>query len=293
MSKPDTTLAGGSAEIELMAYFLLKLWQKNQTRFSMVSKTGMTISDYFQLANIKSDLKSLGSVPPSRPKNGRDTFRQIMARSGNKFRPSSGKFDPPDADSNPTGMRLSDYFRHHLPPRAVGFSPSDTKVKVDAHEGEGRYWGASEVAPEFSADPLRISSRGVTSAATRGRIEASIKKAADKYGLSPALIQSVIKAESNFQVDAVSSAGAQGLMQLMPATAKELGVVDVFDIDANVDGGTRYLKQMLDQFGGDIKLALAAYNAGPGTVQRYGQIPPYRETRNYIDRVMRFAEIPS
>jgi hypothetical protein len=262
----------------------------------VVSKTGMTISDYFQLAGIKPDLNSLGSMSPSGLENGRDPFRQIMARSGNKFRPSPGKCDPPDADSKPTGMRLSDYFRQNLPTRAVGFSPSspsNTEAKVDAHEAQGGHRGPSEVVPEFSTDPLRISSRSVDSAATRGRIEASIKKAAEKYGLSPALIHSVIKAESNFQVDAVSSAGAQGLMQLMPATARELGVIDVFDIDANVDGGTRYLKQMLDRFGGDIKLALAAYNAGPGTVQRYGQIPSYRETRDYIDRVMRFAEIPS
>ncbi len=121
-------------------------------------------------------------------------------------------------------------------------------------------------------------------------IEKSIDKAALKYNLSPDLIRAVIKAESDFQVKAESSAGARGLMQLMPATAKELGVKDLFDIDQNIDGGTRYLRSMLDRFENDIRKALAAYNAGPGTVERFGgRVPPYRETRDYVERVLRLA----
>jgi soluble lytic murein transglycosylase-like protein len=104
------------------------------------------------------------------------------------------------------------------------------------------------------------------------------------------LIKGVIRAESNFQVDAVSRAGAQGLMQLMPGTAKELSVTRPFDIDQNIDGGTRYLRKMLDSFGGDVKLALAAYNAGPGTVRKYAGNVPYQETTQYINRVLRFSE---
>ena len=122
------------------------------------------------------------------------------------------------------------------------------------------------------------------------KIEASVQKAANKYGLSAGLIKGVIRAESNFQVDAVSRAGAQGLMQLMPATAKELGVTNPFDIDQNNDGGARYLRKMLDSFGGDVKLALAAYNAGPGTVRKYAGNVPYPETIQYVDRVLRFSE---
>jgi soluble lytic murein transglycosylase-like protein len=125
------------------------------------------------------------------------------------------------------------------------------------------------------------------------RINDSIKTAAQKYGLPQTLIRSVIKAESNFDVQAVSPAGAQGLMQLMPDTAKELGVKDAFDVESNVDGGSRYLKQMLNQFNGDIKLALAAYNAGPGTVKKYGQIPPFRETQAYVQRVLKYVESAS
>jgi soluble lytic murein transglycosylase-like protein len=103
------------------------------------------------------------------------------------------------------------------------------------------------------------------------------------------LIKAVIRAESNFNSEAVSTAGAQGLMQLMPATAEELGVKNPFDIDQNVDGGTRYLRKMIDQFGGDIKMALAAYNAGPGTVLKYQGDVPYKETKQYVSRVLRFS----
>ena len=120
-------------------------------------------------------------------------------------------------------------------------------------------------------------------------LERSIYKAAQKYNLPPALIKAVIKAESNFDANAVSSAGAQGLMQLMPATAEELGVKNPFDIEQNIDGGSHYLRKMLDQFGGNTKLALAAYNAGPGTVQKFKGNVPYAETRNYVKRVIRFS----
>ena len=120
-------------------------------------------------------------------------------------------------------------------------------------------------------------------------IEQKVQKAAEKYNLPPELINAVIRAESNFEVRAVSSAGAQGLMQLMPATAKELGVKNPFDIEQNVDGGARYLRQMLDRFGGNLRKALAAYNAGPGTVCRYDGRVPYPETRQYVQRVLRFS----
>jgi len=122
-------------------------------------------------------------------------------------------------------------------------------------------------------------------------IEKSIHNAAQKYNLPAALIRGVIRAESNFEVGAVSRAGAQGLMQLMPGTAKELGVDNPFDIEQNIDGGARYLRKMLDSFGGDIKVALAAYNAGPGAVAKYGgNVPPYQETQQYIHRVLRFSK---
>jgi hypothetical protein len=120
-------------------------------------------------------------------------------------------------------------------------------------------------------------------------IEQNVQKAAAKYNMPPELITAVIRAESNFKTNAVSSAGAQGLMQLMPATAKELGVKNSFDIEQNIDGGTKYLRKMLDRFGGNVRQALAAYNAGPGAVIKYNGRVPYPETRQYIKRVIRFS----
>ena len=112
-----------------------------------------------------------------------------------------------------------------------------------------------------------------------------VQEAAQLHQVSPDLVKSIIAVESEFDQWAVSSKGARGLMQLMPATARRLGVADSFDARQNIFAGTQYLRMMLDQFGGDVDLALAAYNAGPGAVTRYGGIPPYRETRGYVQKV--------
>jgi soluble lytic murein transglycosylase-like protein len=119
-------------------------------------------------------------------------------------------------------------------------------------------------------------------------IREAIDAAAAKHNLPKDLIAGVIRAESNFNENAVSTAGAQGLMQLMPETALELGVENPFDIRQNIEAGTRYLRKMLDLFDGDIEKALAAYNAGPGTVKRYNGQVPYAETQNYVAKVMSY-----
>ncbi|WLR48218.1 lytic transglycosylase domain-containing protein [Halobacillus litoralis] len=113
-----------------------------------------------------------------------------------------------------------------------------------------------------------------------------IKKASERHGVDENLVRSVVKAESNFDAGVVSHAGAQGLMQLMPATAKGLGVKDPFDPEQNLMGGTKYLRQMLDRYDGNTELALAAYNAGPGNVDKYDGVPPFRETQNYITKIL-------
>jgi soluble lytic murein transglycosylase-like protein len=115
-----------------------------------------------------------------------------------------------------------------------------------------------------------------------------IQDAARRHGVDEDLVRAVIKVESNFNPEAVSYAGAKGLMQLMDATAADLGVTNSFDVAQNIEGGVSYLAQQLRRFQGDTRLALAAYNAGPGAVQRYQGVPPFDETQRYIQRVMTY-----
>lgn len=130
---------------------------------------------------------------------------------------------------------------------------------------------------------------GETPPGDRGTFETLVARSAAQQGLDPALVRAVVQAESGFNSGAVSPAGAKGLMQLMDGTARALGVRDAFDPVENVAGGTRYLRQLLTQFG-DERLALAAYNAGPAAVQRYGGVPPFDETQRYVATVLALRE---
>lgn len=154
-----------------------------------------------------------------------------------------------------------------------------------------------EAAPDLPKNAFQTSAQSATSPSSaqpagfsilpRADLSTVVNEASDRYRLDPDLVNSVIKAESGFNAHAVSPKGAQGLMQLMPGTASQLGVPNPFDPAANVDGGTRYLRELMERYNFDIVKALAAYNAGPQRVEQYGGVPPYYETRAYVARIVK------
>lgn len=199
-------------------------------------------------------------------------------------------------NSSSRGLSIQDYLRRRIrchSPEVTGKTACESGPRMSPIEAarETNSVSLSPAAPDASVAPQESVRDDEQTSPTRDdeKIRNSIKKAAARYRLSPALIKAVIKAESDYQVRAVSPAGAQGLMQLMPATAREMGVMDPFDIEQNICGGAQYLRKMLDQFDGDVHLALSAYNAGPATVTRYGGKVPYAQTRNYVQRVLHFT----
>jgi soluble lytic murein transglycosylase-like protein len=143
---------------------------------------------------------------------------------------------------------------------------------------------------DIKKDRLLRTKLGLSRTANPAEYEQIIKTCSDKYGVSASLIKAVIHAESGYNPNAVSNKGASGLMQLMPGTARSLKVSNSFNPKDNVEGGVKYLRFLLDTFRGDVSLALAAYNAGLNKVARFGGIPPYAETRTYVNRVLSYMQ---
>jgi soluble lytic murein transglycosylase-like protein len=175
-----------------------------------------------------------------------------------------------------------DIFRFQDEKGVVHFSnvPVDSNYKLFFKEYE-----KNRTAPAAKGSPKTAAAR---SAALYNLtlLTPHIEEASQQYGIDPNLIQAVIHVESNFDPQALSPKGAQGLMQLMPQTARDLQVSDAFSPKENIDGGTRYLRYLLDMYNQDMSLALAAYNAGPEKVNQCRGIPPYQETRSYVQKVI-------
>jgi soluble lytic murein transglycosylase-like protein len=181
----------------------------------------------------------------------------------------------------------------------VSFAAIDTRVQeirtliatINGQPAQPAASGTSFASTLASAQSAasQTSPTGAAPAAGAGgptAYDAQIQAAAQANGIDPSLLKGLVAQESGFNPNARSGAGAVGLTQLMPGTAAGLGVTNPLDPVQSLNGGAKYLRQQLDRFGGDPRLALAAYNAGPGAVQKYGGVPPYAETQNYVDSVM-------
>ena len=277
--------------------WILQIIPRYVAEDTMVSKNGMTIRDYLARHTLSKDLLKRWNATLKGPRDGTDPFAHLLK--------SSLSHSPQKVNRAGAGLTAADYLANPVPARVpTGQVPQDDpqpsipcdSAHLTVNSPSGPAAGSllqTTPSPGNRDDRLAPASdrpgknNGIhAGAGEKETIEKCIQEAALKYGLAPQLIKAVIKAESGFKVDAVSVAGAQGLMQLMPATANDLGVTNPFDIRQNIDGGTRYLRQMFDLFDGDARLALSAYNAGPGNVQKYGGDVPFPETRRYVARVL-------
>jgi soluble lytic murein transglycosylase-like protein len=191
----------------------------------------------------------------------------------------------------PAHGQLSSYVDEHgnlvyinanpAPRKAVKGAPSAAPAgNQKAPEAKGAARNSATDHAQATAPPL-ASNRAVRAEV----LQQIVREKAEKHNLDPALVSAVISTESNWNTSALSSKGAQGLMQLVPGTAQKLGVFNVWDPEENVDAGVRYLRMLLERYNGDLPKALAAYNAGPSVVDRWGGIPNYRETRDYVRKV--------
>jgi soluble lytic murein transglycosylase-like protein len=169
-----------------------------------------------------------------------------------------------------------------------GQQPTPTAAPAAA-TGPASFASQLQTAQSAQSGQPTTGATQVVSGGSPTQFDGLINAAASKYNVPAGLLKGLIRAESNFNPNAKSPAGAMGLTQLMPGTAKALGVSNPLDPAQAIEGGAKYLRQQLDAFGGDVQKTLAAYNAGPGAVQRYGGVPPYAETQAYVKRVLEYA----
>ena len=256
-----------------------------------------------------------GSLPPELTGDLAQVMREIKGFFGRLFSPQSppSKAPPPVAPKaaaeEPSSNTIAGFFRRLGTVLSFGYwRPEERQESGKAAEdiatrasnaGGDSSGGARQVIGASGPDltmGLEAAARSEEARAGKNitlkvpaKIQEAIEEAARKYDLSPDLIAAVIKVESNFNAAAVSKEGAGGLMQLMPSTARALKVRNRFDVQQNIDGGSRYLKSLLERFDGRVELALAAYNVGPEAVKRHDGVPPYRHTRHYVKKVLAYC----
>lgn len=230
-------------------------------------------------------------IIPVRQSDGRVVFEN--APSGQAASTSTVE-SAPVRDPNPTGLVYWSHQEHRwkpVPPASKSSMRAARSAAAEVRSIMAQRGEAGEIPPQsrnYRALPTRA---GITAKQqvepTLGSptVESAIQAAAQRHNVDPNLVRAVIQVESNFNPQAVSNKGALGLMQLMPKTAKSLKVNNAFDPQQNVDAGVRHLKTLLDNFGGDIELTLAAYNAGETAVQHHKGVPPYAETRDYVKKI--------
>ena len=277
----------------------LNLGRQLKLEDKVVNHRPLTIRDYLAQSGTTKEITQRSKIPSLRPDAASDPFTRLLTsslhRTKSSLNPSVKGLTAVDYLANPIAViREGQRKNIHTPPfknlQEGGLNPlvsSATPPASPASPTVGETTRAISNERPLQNVNTRFSTHG--NASDSETIDLCIQEAADEYNIAPNLIRAVIKAESNYKINAISRAGAQGLMQLMPNTARELGVNDPFDIRQNIDGGTRYLRQMLDLFDGDIRKALSAYNAGPGNVIKYGGKVPFPETKQYVSRVMKTA----
>ena len=243
----------------------------------MALGTNLTLRDYLKIPKIQGPLTSQKGHGEFNAPDGCKDFEKML--------------ETVTSSDKKTGLTFSDYLANPVNRKPTKITSQNSSTFETESENclSGKNMEKTHQSMNDAHNDALSVNNIIVKNSERRRIEDHIQKAASKYSLSPDLIRGVIRAESGFQVRAVSRAGAQGLMQLMPATAEELGVDDSFDVGQNIDGGAKYLRNMLDRFENNTEKALSAYNAGPGTVEKYNGDVPYKETRKYVKRVMEYA----
>ena len=232
-------------------------------------------------------LSAISAFAQERP-NYLDTFD---TQTGVTFyRPASLEADPEDKGTA-SGSTPGAAVKHYLPSPQSGAKPANPAlVRKTVHVTMTVNDGYAQPESPQSAETARLimatglHMKGYTTG--DALVDAFIVDSSRRYRIEPLLIYAQMGQESSFKLKALSNKGASGLMQLMPATARRLGVTNIYDPKQNIEGGVKYMRMLLDMFGQDVNLALAGYNAGEGAVMKYGyQIPPYNETRDYVRRI--------